>query len=125
MFRVIGDKGSDCTGITRRSFVQAGILGLGGLTLPDFLQAKARASTPARDTCVILLWLSGGPGHMETWDPKPDAQDIYRGPLRSIQTSLPGVQFGELMPEQARLMQNLAVVRTVNHGSGDHTKSNH
>jgi hypothetical protein len=125
MFRVIGDKGSDCTGITRRSFVQAGILGLGGLTLPDFLQAKARANAPARDTCVILLWLSGGPGHMETWDPKPDAQDIYRGPLRSIQTSLPGVQFGELMPEQARLMQNLAVVRTVNHGSGDHTKSNH
>lgn len=125
MFRIIGDKGSDCTGITRRSFVQAGILGLGGLTLPEFLQAKARANQPARDTAVILFWLSGGPGHMETWDPKPDAPAQYRGPLNAIRTSVPGVQFSEYLPEQARLMEHLAVVRTVNHGSGDHTKSNH
>src|SRR5262249_36818290 len=125
MFRIIGGAGADCTGMTRRSFVQAGILGLGGLTLAGFLQAKANANQPARDTCVILFWLSGGPGHMETWDPKPDAPAQYRGPLAAIRTSVPGVQFGELMPNQARLMQNLAVVRTVNHGSGDHTKSNH
>ena len=125
MFRIIGGAGADCTGMTRRSFVQAGILGLGGLTLAEFLQAKANANQPARDTCVILFWLSGGPGHMETWDPKPDAPAQYRGPLAAIRTSVPGVQFGELMPNQARLMQNLAVVRTVNHGSGDHTKSNH
>jgi len=125
MFRIIGGAGADCTGMTRRSFVQAGILGLGGPTLAEFLQAKANANQPARDTCVILFWLSGGPGHMETWDPKPDAPAQYRGPLAAIRTSVPGVQFGELMPNQARLMQNLAVVRTVNHGSGDHTKSNH
>ena len=125
MFRIIGGAGADCTGMTRRSFVHAGILGLGGLTLAEFLQAKANANQPARDTCVILFWLSGGPGHMETWDPKPDAPAQYRGPLAAIRTSVPGVQFGELMPNQARLMQNLAVVRTVNHGSGDHTKSNH
>jgi hypothetical protein len=125
MFRINGDKGSDCTGITRRSFVQGGLLGLGGLTLPDFLQAKAQANQPTRDTCVILFWLSGGPGHMETWDPKPEAPAQYRGPLGAIRTSVPGVQFGELLPNQARNMQNVSVVRTVNHGSGDHTKSNH
>ena len=125
MFRIIGDKGSDCTGITRRSFVQAGVLGLGGLTLPEFLQAKAHANQPARDTCVILFWLSGGPGHMETWDPKPDAPAQYRGPLGAIRTSVPGVQFSELLPDQARLMEHLSIVRTVHHGSGDHTKSNH
>jgi hypothetical protein len=125
MFRIIGDQGSDCTGITRRSFVQAGILGLGGLTLADFLQAKAHADQPARDTAVILFWLSGGPGHMETWDPKPDAPAQYRGPLGAIRTSVPGVQFSEFLPEQARLMEHLSIVRTVNHGSGDHTKSNH
>src|SRR4051794_7849000 len=110
MFRIIGGTGADCTGMTRRSFVQAGVMGLGGLTLADFLQAQEKQ--PARDTCVILFWLSGGPGHMETWDPKPDAPEIYRGPLGAIRTTLPGVQFGKLMPNQARLMQHLAVVRT-------------
>jgi len=72
--------------------VQAGILGLGGLTLADFLALKAKASEPARnDTAVILFWLSGGPGHMETWDPKPDAPANYRGPLGAIRTSVPGL----------------------------------
>jgi hypothetical protein len=121
MFRVVGGKGSDCTGLTRRSFVQAGLLGLGGLALTDVL----RANQPMRDAAVILFWLSGGPGHMETWDPKPDAPANYRGPLGAIRTSVPGVQVGELLPHQARLMRHLSVVRTVNHGSGDHTKSNH
>lgn len=125
MFRIIGGSGADCTGLTRRSFVQAGVLGLGGLTLADFLRARAQASAPGRDTVVILFWLSGGPGHMETWDPKPDAPDQYRGPLKAIRTSVPGINFSELLPQQARLMRHLAVVRTVRHGSGDHTKSNH
>jgi hypothetical protein len=62
---------------------------------------------------------------METWDPKPEAVAQYRGPFGAIRTSVPGVQFGELCPEQARLMDRLAVVRSVNHGSGDHTKGNH
>jgi hypothetical protein len=62
---------------------------------------------------------------METWDPKPLAPAEYRGPFGAIDTSVPGVQFGELMPEQAKIMDKLAVVRTVNHGSGDHTKGNH
>ena len=74
---------------------------------------------------MIPLWFSGGPGHVETWDPKPLAPAEYRGPLQAIDTSVPGVQFGELMPEQAKLMEHLAVLRTVNHGSGDHTKGNH
>ncbi|MCI0457566.1 MAG: DUF1501 domain-containing protein [Gemmataceae bacterium] len=128
MLRIFGEAGRDCTGVTRRGFVQAGLLGLGGLTLPDLyrLQAAERPSgRTARDTAVILFWLSGGPGHMETWDPKPDAPAEYRGPLGAIRTRLPGVQFGELLPMQAALMDRLAVVRTVNHGSGDHTKSNH
>src|SRR5687768_11840870 len=121
MFRVIGSSGTDCTGLTRRSFVQAGILGVGGLTLGDFLHAKAWAAlTPdpfpkgkGEDSAVILFWLSGGPGHMETWDPKPDAPAQYRGPLGAIRTSVPGIQVGELLPNQARLMDHLAIVRTV------------
>lgn len=125
MFRVVGAAGRDCTGITRRSFVQAGALALGGLTLPDLLRQRARAAERRPATNLILFWLSGGPGHMETWDPKPAAPAVYRGPLGAIRSRLPGVLFGELMPRQAEIADKVAVVRTVNHGSGDHTKSNH
>lgn len=62
-----------CDGVTRRSFLQAGALGLGGLTLPELLRAREAGAAEKPDTAVILLWLSGGPGHMETWDPKPEA----------------------------------------------------
>ena len=113
--------------LSRRSFVQAGALGIGGLTLADFSRIKADGAvrSSASDSSVILFWLSGGPGHMETWDTKPRAPVEYRGPFGAIETSVPGIQFGELMPEQARRADKLAVVRTVNHGSGDHTKGNH
>lgn len=118
---------TDCSGITRRNFVQAGALGAGGLCLADLLKLKAEGavSSKQQDTSVILFWLSGGPGHMETWDPKPEAPAEYRGPFQPIATSLSGVQFSELMPGQAKLAEHLAVLRTVNHGTGDHTKGNH
>ena len=125
MWKVVGGGSKDCDGVTRRSFLQAGVLGLGGLALPDLLRLRAAADTETRPKSVILFWLSGGPGHMETWDPKPDAPGGFRGPFGAIKTSLPGVHFGELLPEQAKRMDKLAVVRTVNHGSGDHTKGNH
>jgi hypothetical protein len=127
MFKVTGQKFANCEGLCRRSFLQAGVLGMGGLALSDFLRLRANAGTPgvSRDTSVILFWMSGGPGHMETWDPKPDAVDRYRGPFGAISTNIAGIQFGELMPEQAKLMDRVAVLRSVNHGSGDHTKGNH
>jgi hypothetical protein len=113
--------------LPRRSFLQVGALGIGGLTLAGLTRMRAEGAvrSGSAGASVILFWLSGGPGHMETWDPKPLAPAEYRGPLRAIDTSVPGVQFSELMPEEARLMERLAVVRTVNHGSGDHTKGNH
>src|SRR6478752_4590942 len=112
MLKVTGRSSRDCEGLTRRNFVQAGVLGLGGLTLPQFLARRAAAadspSTAAKSagdgTSVILLWMSGGPGHHETWDPKPNAVDQFRGPFGAIRTSVPGVQFGELLPEEAKLM---------------------
>ncbi len=135
MLRVTGGASLDCEGITRRSFVQAGVLGLGGLTLPAFLQLKSQAATsgwqegavvdPTADTAVILVWMSGGPGHHETWDPKPEAVAQYRGPFGAIQSNVPGIQFCELLPEQAKIADKLCVLRSVNHGSGDHTKANH
>ncbi|WZO98437.1 DUF1501 domain-containing protein [Isosphaeraceae bacterium EP7] len=125
MLKISGEAARHCDGLTRRSFLQVGTLGLGGLALPDLLRLRAQAGAAAHPRSVILFWLSGGPGHMETWDPKPDAPAGYRGPFGAIKTSVPGVHFGELMPELAGRMDRLAVLRTVNHGSGDHTKGNH
>lgn len=129
MWRVTAEKSQHCDGLTRRSFVQSGVLGVGGLTLADYLRLRATAadsqSAQPPPTSVILFWLSGGPGHMETWDPKPAAPREFRGPFGAISTSVPGIQFGELMPCQAEIAEHLAVLRSVNHGSGDHTKGNH
>ncbi len=117
----------DCQGISRRNVLQMGVLGVGGLTLADYLKLQTQgAISPQRaDTSVILFWLSGGPGHMETWDPKPEAPAEFRGPLGAISSSVPDVFLSELLPRQAALMEHLAIVRTVQHGSGDHTKGNH
>ena len=126
MLCITGKRATDCDGVTRRGFLSAGVLGVGGLGLADFLRLQANGmARPQLGTSVILFWLSGGPGHMETWDPKPDAPVEFRGPLGAIGTRLSGVRFGELMPGQASLMDHLAILRTVNHGTGDHTKGNH
>ncbi|HEY2249519.1 MAG TPA: DUF1501 domain-containing protein, partial [Planctomycetaceae bacterium] len=133
LLRVTGQGATDCEGWTRRNFVQAGVLGLGGLTLPQFLARQAHAAprpgprvSPERaGTSVILMWMSGGPGHHETWDPKPKAVDQFRGPFGAISTSVPGVLFSETLPESAQVMDKLAILRSVRHDSGDHTKGNH
>ena len=129
MFRVTGSARLDCEGNTRRSFVEAGVLGLGGLALHEFLACKADAANAAVDrsidTNVILIWMSGGPGHHETWDPKPQAVDQFRGPFKAISTNVSGLQFSEMIPEQAKIADKISVLRTVRHRSGDHTKGNH
>ncbi len=127
MLRIIGDRADNCQGVTRRSFVQAGTLGLGGFGLSDWFRLREvqGAVDKRRDTSVILFWLSGGPGHMETYDPKPEAVDQYRGPFGAVSSAVNGLQMSEMIPEQAKIMDRLAVLRTVNHGSGDHTKGNH
>lgn len=123
MIRVSGGYSQDPTAVTRRSFLTAGALG--GLSLAGLSRIRAETASKRTDTSVILFWMSGGPGHMETWDPKPNAVAQFRGPFGAISTSIPGVQFGELLPEQAKIAQHLAILRTVHHGSGDHTKANH
>lgn len=133
MTTAFGHASSAATPLSRRNFVRAGFLGLGGLSLPQFLAHRAAADphhpaqhrVAAGDTAVILLWMSGGPGHHETWDPKPDAHAQFRGPFGAIATSLPGVHFSETLPESARVMDQLAILRSVRHFTGDHTKGNH
>ncbi len=122
------DRHRYCDGLTRRSFLRAGFLGVGGLSLADMLAWKARANEAGRgtrDTAVILIWLDGGPTHMDTYDLKPNAPAEYRGPLRGTCTNVAGIDICDLMPRQARLMDKLAIVRSLTHTTGDHFAGAH
>jgi uncharacterized protein (DUF1501 family) len=100
---------------SRRWFLQTGLAGVAGLSLPRLLSFRARAAVPARHDrkSVILIWLSGGPSQLDTWDPKPDAPLEVRGPFRSIATKVPGVRICEHLPLQASIMDRLALLRSV------------
>ncbi len=112
--------------LPRREFMRIGALGLGGLTLPALLEARERGGGgPARGTSVIFLELAGGPTQFETYDPKPEAPSEYRGPLGVVRTNVPGVLFSELMAEQAKVMDRLAIVRSIHHRSNSHDPSSH
>jgi hypothetical protein len=111
-----------CSGpLPRREFLCAGSLVLGGLALSDVLAARAAAGTAALDTSVILLYLHGGPSHLETYDLKPEAPIEYRSVFRPISTNVPGLDLCELFPRQAALADKLALVRSVTHDVGIHS----
>jgi hypothetical protein len=123
-----GDCHRYCDGLTRRSFLQAGFLAGAGMLLPEVLQLRARAAAEGkatRDTAVILIWLDGGPTHMDMYDLKPDAPAEYRGPFKGIKTSATGLEICELMTRQTRVMDRLAIVRSLNHTTGDHFEGAH
>ena len=87
--------------LNRRAFIEAGSLLLGGLTLPDLLKKRAEAQQQGKatkDTSVILIWLQGGPSHMDTYDLKPDAPLEYRGDVSPISTVVPGMDICEHLP---------------------------
>jgi len=135
MLSLTGRLVRDCEGISRRSLLKIGTLGLGGLTLADILALRAQAETNAslggttivapRKTSIIYFEMAGGPTHFETYDPKPDAPEEYRGPMKAIATALPGVNFCETLPEQAKIADKLAVIRSIHHVSGSHGTSAH
>jgi hypothetical protein len=108
---------------SRRWFLQTGIGGLAGLSLPGLLRchAEGRGAGGASRKAVILIWLSGGPSQLDTWDPKPDAPSEVRGPFGSIATKVPGVRISEHLPRQAAIMDRLALIRSVDcRSSNDH-----
>ena len=111
--------------------MRAGFLGLAGLSLPEFLRLKAQAATTGtadtsrRDTAVIMFWLDGGPTHMDTYDLKPNAPAEYRGSFTPINTNAPGVQICELLPQHAKVMDKLSIVRSMHHKNGDHFAAAH
>ncbi|MCA9232357.1 MAG: DUF1501 domain-containing protein [Planctomycetales bacterium] len=107
---------------SRRWFLEVGAAGLGGALLPGLSGAPALANASAGDKkSVILIWLSGGPSHIDMWDPKPDAPLEIRGPYKSISTKLPGVQFCEHLPLQASIADKLSIIRSVDCSASNHT----
>jgi len=92
---------------------------MASLGLPQ-LQARS-AVAPARKTAVILFWLSGGPSHIDLWDPKPDAPAEIRGPFQTIATKVPGIRVSEHLPLQARIMDKLTLIRSVDCRASNHT----
>jgi hypothetical protein len=116
-------------GVSRRDFLRAGTLGLGGWTLGGLLglkstlQAAPGGSDFVRDKAVVLLFLSGGASHIETFDPKMQAPDGVRSATGEVKTTLPGVTFGGTFPQLARHAHRLAIVRTFQHPVGDHEKA--
>lgn len=112
-----------CPGpLSRRSFLQYGTLGWGGLSLSSLFQAQADAGqTPhAPETSVIFVWLPGGPPHMEMYDMKPEAPVEYRGEFHPIPTNVPGLDVCELMPRHALCADRYNIIRSVAHTFADH-----
>jgi uncharacterized protein (DUF1501 family) len=106
--------------MSRRSFLSAGTLG-SGLTLAQLLRREAQAETVHRDRAVIILWMRGGPSHIDTWDPKPDAPVEYRGEFGTTATSVPGVFLSEMLPRSAAVMHKWSMIRSLNHHDAGHS----
>ena len=113
---------NSCPGpLRRRSFVRAGSLLLGGLGLADLLRLRGTASRGQRlDTAVILLWLEGGPSHLETYDMKPAAPREYRGEFQPIATAVGGMEVCELLPRHCTLADRISIIRSITHRVPDH-----
>jgi len=109
---------------TRRNFVKAGLAGLAGLTVPRLLESHAAQAATGRPTprrkSVILLWMAGGPSHIDTWDSKPDRPLQNRGPFGVTATRLPGVFISEHLPKQAAMLDKFTLLRSIDAHHSNH-----
>jgi hypothetical protein len=130
MFRIDADTPTQryCDGMSRRSFLQAGVAGMASVSLANVLRATQGGNPdakPSKNTAVILLWMDGGPGHMDMYDMKPDAPAEYRGIWRPMKTNVPGMEITELFPKQAKIADKFSIIRSLHHDDGDHFSAAH
>lgn len=129
MFRIhAGSTGKYCDGLSRRHFVQLGVAGMASAGLTDVWRAQeasAAQGATRKDTSVILMWLDGGPSHMDLYDMKPEAPAEYRGIWQPIATNVPGFEITELFPRQAKVADKFSIVRSLHHDTGDHFAGGH
>lgn len=116
-----------CDGASRRSFLQLGVAGMASVSLSTILRAReaSAAAGGKKDNAVILLWLDGGPSHMDLYDMKPNAPAEYRGIWKPIKTNVPGIEITELFPKQARIADKFSILRSLHHDTGDHFAGGH
>jgi len=106
---------------SRRSFVRIGAAGMASVGLPQVLRAQQQSAALGanrKDTRVILVWIDGGPGHMDLYDMKPDAPPAYRGIWLPIKTNVPGMEITQLFPKQAKVADKFSIVRSLHHEIG-------
>src|SRR5438270_10036138 len=122
MLTIFGQPNRYCDGISRRSFLKIGALGIGAgsFTLADLFRAEAQAGTSSRNKAVINIFLGGGPPHQDMWEIKTEAPDEIRGEFKPIATSVTGIQIGEAFPLIAARMDKCVVLRSVVGATGGH-----
>ena len=113
MFTLNGGSGLRCKGIQRRSFLKAGALGFGALTLADVLRGEAAAGIRSSNKAIINIHLDGGPPQMDLIDPKPNAPSEIRGEFNSIRTKIPGLHLTELLPRLAAHADKYVFLRSL------------
>ncbi len=127
MLDLLNDRRANtCDGRSRREFLRIGSLGIGGLSLPWLLRARAEAAAaglPVRHKSVVMVFCSGGISHIETFDPKPAGPAEFRSMTGDLATSLPGVAFGGTFESLSRLAHRLAIVRSFSHKEANHPKA--
>ena len=123
MLSIPGKSGSTCDGFSRREFIRVGGAGLMGLSLGDVLRLQAGSVAPegasktgwGNAKSVIMLFLQGGPSHIDIWDPKPDAPSNIRGEFKPIKTNVPGIWLSETMPLLAKQMDRATLIRSLSY----------
>src|SRR5262245_38844665 len=120
MLTIYGNSFRFCDGISRRNFLRIGALGLGGLALPQLLQAESQSGIRKSHKAIIMIYLPGGPPHQDMFDLKMDAPAEIRGEFKPISTNVPGFQICELLPGMAQMADKLAIIRSIVGSEGRH-----
>src|SRR5688500_14804938 len=113
MLNLFGPRGRFCDGVSRRSFLKIGGLAVGGLSLPTLLHADTQNGRRESHKSVIMVYLSGGLAHQDTFDLKPGAPAEIKGEFKPISSNVPGVQVCELLPRMSRCMDKVALIRSL------------
>jgi hypothetical protein len=121
MFQLVSGKSRSCDGVTRRDVLRVGSLTALGLSLPDFLRARARVQAAAsKEVSCILIWLQGGISHIDSFDPKPDAPAEIRGEFGVIDTNVAGIRVCDTLPRLAQHQDKFSILRSLNPRNGSH-----
>ncbi|MSO21764.1 MAG: DUF1501 domain-containing protein [Acidobacteria bacterium] len=113
MLTIYGPQHRLCDGMSRRNFIRIGALGMGGLAMPQLLQAEKKAGIGKSGKSIIMIYLPGGPPHQDMYEIKTDAPSEIRGEFKPIKTNVPGIHICEHLPRLAQIADKLIFVRTI------------